>query len=237
MDAAGALDSRWDQGIHTLANAGIAAAATVTAVTAALAGEGAAGAAVTAALSLGAGFVSIPVAGWVIAAGAGLTAAGIVIVKALKDAKVHRDEVVAAAQAAGFPNADEVPYFTVKVMDLASDGNLDKLQDLADKYVEKASKDQAKGNYDSNDVYRAGIVCGVLLTLAPERNIDGAEAVIGTVAEAKQSLQSTMKGNAVAQSFYARLNIEPESSTDWLLPVLGGIGLGLVAVFFLTRSR
>lgn len=184
----------------------------------------------TAIVAAGASAVSVPVAGLIAAGIIMLIVGGICLAKALISGKVHRDEMVALATQMGMSDADEVPSFTAKVFDLAADGNLTKLHDLADKYYEKASKDIAKGNTDSNDVTRAGIVGGVLLSLDDEYRADGMAAMMRTVSAVRENYYAELReAGVMAQIQYRMMNIEPSSDTEDVVPyVVGGVVVGAV---------
>lgn len=77
-----------------------------------------AGAASTAAaLATAAGLSAIPVAGWIAAAGIGITAGTIQLVIAIREGKARKAEAVQRAQELGIPDAAMVPGYTVKALE------------------------------------------------------------------------------------------------------------------------
>lgn len=70
-----------------------------------------------ASLAAAAGLASVPVAGWIAAAGIGITAGTIQLVAAIRQGKIRKAEAIAKAKELGIADAELIPGYTVKALE------------------------------------------------------------------------------------------------------------------------
>lgn len=162
----------------------------------------------TAALAAAAGFATVPVAGWVVAAGIVVTTAVIQLVTAIRQGNMRKAEAVRKAKELGLPDAALVPAFTVKA--------LESTPEWREREVRKLLKRRG----------RRKLVRGAWR----DRKLDTKLELIAAVAKVDAAASTMQMAPAAPSSDIQPADLPTPAASPWPLVAMLGGGVALVLV-------